>query len=323
MLALLFPGQGSQYIGMCRQLADEDPQAAAVFAEAGEALGLDLLKLIDSGPFERLSSSAYAQPAVVAAGYALAGAYERLAGAPPDCAAGHSLGEITALAAAGAITLADAVRYASRRGELMHRAVLENRGRAGIVVDMDQAVLVQAAAQVREQEYVAVSGYNSPRQFIVAGTAAGMKLLEDPVDAAGGELIPFRMIPMKADAPYHSMLMAFVQEELDSLVAEIPLRRPRFPVWSTVTGGLLESEDRIRKALSGQLVRPVLWNQALAALKDRGVRLWVDAGPGRTVRNLVMENPALGRAYAFDEPEERRELIARFAADPDPANVRI
>lgn len=311
-ICALFPGQGSQYIGMCCDVLNKEPEANHIFAEASEALGYDLRALIMEGTLEQLTASVHAQPAVVTASYVLFDSFVRRTGLIPEYAIGHSLGEISALAAAGAMRFADAVRFTARRGELMHRAIQEQKGRAGLVVDITQAELEEMVKTIRQTEYVTISGYNSPRQFVVAGTANGLRLLDDNMDQTGGEFIPFRMMPMKADAPYHCELMQFIQPELEEMLAGITFAAPRFSICSTVQGELIQGPEDIAKLLSHQLLQPIRWNQALAHVHQLGATVWVDVGPGESVRNMVAENTALPAAYSLDKPQDRSTLVQLY-----------
>ncbi|PQP85216.1 ACP S-malonyltransferase [Paenibacillus sp. PCH8] len=304
----LFPGQGSQYIGMCSDLLNSEPEANRIFAEASEVLGYDLRTLIMEGALDQLTASVHAQPAVLTASCVLFDSFVRQTGNIPDYAIGHSLGEISALVAAGAIRFTDGVRFTAQRGALMHRAIREQKGRAGLVVDLAQVELEEMVETIRQTEYVTISGYNSPRQFVVAGTANALRLLDDKVDHCGGEFIPFRMMPMKADAPYHSELMQFIQPELEEMLAEIPFTSPSFPICSTVHGELIRGPEDIPKLLSNQLLQPIRWNQALTRVHQLGATVWVDIGPGETIRNMLAENTALPAAYSLDTPSDRSRL---------------
>lgn len=305
----LFPGQGSQYIGMCSDLLNNEPEANHIFAEASDALGYDLRTLIMEGTLDQLTASVHAQPAVVTASCVLFDSFVRRTGITPDYAIGHSLGEISALVAAGAMQFTDAVRFTAQRGELMHRAIQEQKGRAGLVVDIAQAELEEMVDSIRQTEYVTISGYNSPRQFVVAGTANGLRLLDDKMDHSDGEFIPFRMMPMKADAPYHSELMQFIQPELEEMLAEIAFSPPRFSICSTVQGELIQRAGDIPKLLSQQLLRPICWNQALTRVHELGATVWIDVGPGESIRNMLAENTALPVAYSLDHPQDRSRLV--------------
>ncbi|KGE16340.1 ACP S-malonyltransferase [Paenibacillus wynnii] len=306
--AVLFPGQGSQYIGMCKDLIEKFPVAAKVFEEANSSLNFDIRSLILNGRLEELTRSENAQPAVVTASYALFRVFNDQYGLTPYCSAGHSLGEISALIAAGALSFSEGVTYARQRGSIMHRALEEKKGRAGIVVDLDIEVLNNIIASILVNDYVAVSGYNSPKQFIVAGYPSALRSLEKEVDKYGGQFIPFRMMPMKADAPYHTALMTYLKPELEEALRNLKFEQTSFDLWSTVTGKIIEPTDCIPSILGNQLVLPVQWNQVLSSIQDSGVDLFIDIGPQQITRNLMKENPELPVSLAFDDEEDRKKL---------------
>lgn len=311
MKALLFPGQGCQYIGMCKRELEEHPLVAEVFEEASDALELDMRALIFESDMPTLTLSENAQPAVVTASYALYRVLKQETGFVPDSAAGHSLGEISALIAAGALSFADGVRFARRRGALMHRAAEEKKGRAGLVLDLEVEKSEALVKQVCSEDYVTISGYNSPRQFIVAGHQSALLALEELVDEAGGEFFPFRMMPMKSDAPYHSKLMQFIRPEIEEALVELKFGKPQFEIWSTVSGQPIESAEAIPGLLAAQLVTPVYWNQVLAGMQEAGVDCFVDIGPQQIIRNLVRENTELPLALAFDDEADRESVIKK------------
>ncbi|TVX91670.1 ACP S-malonyltransferase [Paenibacillus agilis] len=308
--ALLFPGQGSQYIGMCKDLIEQYPVAAGVFEEANDALNMDIRSLILNGNLKELTQSDHAQPAVVAASYALFRVFQEQVGAAPDCMAGHSLGEISALIAAEALSFANGVSYARKRGAIMQRVIQENKGRAGIVVDMKEEVLDNIIESIQGNDYVAISGYNSPNQFIVAGNQTALRKLDEEVSKLGGDFIPFRMMPMKADAPYHSALMAYLKPELEEALACVSFAQTKLDVWSTVTGKIIEPTDSIPTILSNQLILPVKWNQVLTKMSDAGVQSFIDIGPQQITRHLVKENALLPVCFSFDDEEDRIQILS-------------
>ncbi|MGQ8872751.1 ACP S-malonyltransferase [Paenibacillus sp. TSA_86.1] len=308
-ICALFPGQGSQYIGMCSDLLNNEPEAMLIFAEASEVVGFDLRTLILAGSLEQLTQSEYAQPAVLTASYARFDSFVRRTGITPDYAIGHSLGEIAALVAAGALKFGDAVRFTAARGALMHQAIQEQKGRAGIVVDMSQAELESIVTNIRETHYVTISGYNSPNQFVVAGEAIGLRLLDDIVDRAGGEFIPFRMMPMKADAPYHSELMQFIQPEMEAMVSKLSFFTPEFSICSTVNGKFIRETEEIPRLLTDQLLQPIHWIQALAQVQRMGATTWMDVGPSQSVRNMLAEYDTSIIAYSLDDPHDHSKLL--------------
>ncbi len=311
--ALLFPGQGSQYIGMCAELIQQFAVAEEVFEEANQVLNFDLRSLILNGNINELTLSENAQPAVVTASYALFRVFEELIDGKPVCAAGHSLGEISALIAAGALSFSDGLLYARKRGELMHHAVQEKKGGAGIVVDLDVKTLNTLIDSIKPYDYVTISGYNSPRQFIVAGTSSALLLLEKEVDKNGGEFIPFKMMPMKVDSPYHSNLMAFLTPQFRKILPSIKFKKTNFDIWSTITAKVITLSDSISDILCNQLILPVCWNQVLKGMCKAGVELLIDIGPQEIMSNLVKENPGLPISLAFDSKNDKEKIIRNLS----------
>ena len=310
--AMLFPGQGSQYLGMCGALIKSSPEAARVFERASSALGFDIADMIANAPMKVLTQSENAQPAVVAASYALFEEFMREIGARPQCLVGHSLGEISALVCSGSMSFEDGMRFALARGRLMQRALSDDKGFAGVVTDIAAEAVCRAAKRASANGYVAISGYNSPEQIMVAGVREASKSFDDEIDKAGGQFIPFRMVPMKADAPYHSRLMRYLVPEFVGLVDDIELKAPAYPVWSTVTGWRIKSSSELRSILVKQITSPVLWSQALGRLRNRGVDMMLDIGPNKIARNLVRENARLPVAYAFDDEADREAIADAF-----------
>lgn len=307
-VTLLFPGQGCQYIGMCRDIMVQFPQTREILEEANAYLGYDLGSMIMEGNMKELTRSDNAQPAVITASYILYLAYNTLAYHKPSYMVGHSLGEISALVATGAMDFGDALVFARKRGKIMQRALEEQIGRAGVVVDVPQRVLENMIHQVSRDHYITLSGYNSPEQWVVAGTKEALYQLDELVDQEGGQFIPFRMIPMKADAPYHSSLMEPYRWELEEALDKVVYHEPTIPVVSTVTGQVIDSKEEIGYLLSHQLVKPVLWNQVLTGIRDEGIELMVDLGPSKIMKNLVEENKSLPTCLGFDYEEDRKKL---------------
>ena len=213
--ALLFPGQGSQYIGMCRDLIHHYPIAGNIFNEANAILNFDLRRLVLEGDIEALTLSENAQPAVLTASYASYCVFMQLVKQNPLCAMGHSLGEISALIASGAVEFAEALVYVQKRARIMQQAVDQHKGGSAVVTDLSGSVLIGLIDAISVDDViVTISGYNSPNQFVVAGTNAGLFQLSKEISKAGGEFIPFKLIPMKVNAPYHCVLMTFAKSRL-------------------------------------------------------------------------------------------------------------
>jgi [acyl-carrier-protein] S-malonyltransferase len=256
-----------------------------------------------------LTRSDYAQPAVLTASYALYRLFRERFGPAVQGAAGHSLGEISALAAAGAVSFAQAVDYVRKRGRLMQQAQQEKRGETGLALDLERTVLEDLIRQIRPHGYAAISGYNSPRQFVVAGVPSALRMLDRLADDHGGEWIPFRMVPMKANAPYHSELMEEYLAEWREAISQLAFKDPEFPVWSTVTGEAIRRAEDIPGILERQLTSPVLWTQALQGMAESGASLFIDIGPQQISRNLVREHAGLPECLAFDDEGDRLQIF--------------
>lgn len=307
---ILFPGQGSQYINMCSNLEKDFLIVRQIFEEANESLGFNIKKMIETSTMEELTRSENAQPAIIAASYAFYKVFEQLTGVKPDYAAGHSLGEISALIAAGAMSFKDGIVYARKRGQIMAKAAEGKRGRAGVVIDVEENKLREIIEDINKNDYVIISGYNSPKQFIVAGTESAVLKIDDKLDEIGAQFIPFRMIPMKADAPYHTELMAYLKEELESILSEIKFKGLEFKIYSTVTGSLITERDNIGEILSRQLISPIKWNQAVDKINNSGTDLFIDIGPKTIMRNLMRENSELKQQIlAFDDKDDRKSIL--------------
>lgn len=314
-IAVLFPGQGSQYAGMYRNLIKREPNISSVMERASEVLKFDLVDMVENGSMKTMTMSENAQPAVVAASYAMYQLFVQELGVLPDYMAGHSLGELSALVCAGSISFEDGITFARARGKLMQQALEDNRGFAGIITDLGVQKVFRAIRKTTSKGYVAITGYNSPDQLMVGGSREAARYLDDEVENMGGQFIPFRMIPMKADAPYHSKLMDYLMPAFRELVVCMTFRKPQVPIWSTVTGRSIQHVREIPGVLISQLVAPVRWSQALHRIMDRGAEMFVDIGPGEIVSNLVREDDRLPPALAFDSEFGRRE-IAGALADP-------
>lgn len=307
--ALAFPGQGSQYLGMCKHLLNEHKVAREVFNEACHTLDFDITSLIMNSNLEELTLSENAQPAVITASQALYRVFKKETNIHPVAVAGHSLGEISAMIALNVMSFSDGVRYARKRGEIMHQVIHKDLGRAAVVTDMDVIQLETMLNAIRKNDYAIISGYNTANQFIVAGSNTALKKLEKDVHSYGGELIPFRMIPMKADAPYHSELMGEYQSLLWEAFQDVTLNPPSTDLWSTVTGEKVHTAKQIRENIHHQFVSPVLWTHVLEKIEKSGVDVIIDIGPQQIMRNFIRESNNEMSAYAFDDDTDREELL--------------
>jgi [acyl-carrier-protein] S-malonyltransferase len=279
--ALVFPGQGSQSVGMMAAYGDESV-IRDTFAEASTALGFDLWDMVVSGPADALNQTVNTQPAMLAAGVAVYRLWLARGGAVPAVMAGHSLGEYTALACAGALDFADAIRLVRLRAEAMQSAVPEGVGAMAAVLGLDDDSVRAACAEAAQGEVLEAVNFNSPGQVVIAGNKAaverGMALAKDK----GAK----RALPLPVSVPSHCALMKPAAEKLRAALAAMEVRVPSVPVLHNADVAAHATADAIRDALARQLYSPVRWVESMYALRDQGVHLIAECGPGKVLAGL-------------------------------------
>ncbi|MHB8247423.1 MAG: ACP S-malonyltransferase [Acidithiobacillus sp.] len=281
-IAFVFPGQGSQSLGMLADLAATHPLVQEVFAEASAALGVDLWQLIQEGPVERLNQTRFTQPAMLAAGYAVYRVWEEEGGGAPDFVAGHSLGEYTALVAAEALDFADAVRLVAERGRLMQEAVPEGMGSMAAVIGLGDDELRQLCQQEAQGDVLAPANFNAPGQVVVAGTQAAVERLMEAARAAGAK----RVVLLPVSVPSHCALMQGAAEAFRAALAATTLRSPRVMVVHNVDVQSHNDVAAIREALVRQIYSPVRWTESIRHLARQGATTFLELGPGRVLSGL-------------------------------------
>ena len=280
--AFIFPGQGSQSIGMTADIAGEFDVVAETFAEASEVLSYDLWDVVQNGPEERLGSTEVTQPALLAAGIATWRAWKALGGDDPDVMAGHSLGEYTALVAAGSLSFSDAVGLVARRGQLMQQATPAGSGAMAAVLGLDDDVLVGVCEQASEGQVVSCANFNSPGQVVIAGDKAAVDRACELATEAGAR----RAIPLAVSVPSHCELMRPAAEALETVLAGIEVGAPGIPVLHNVSTNPAGEPDKVRAALVQQLWRPVRWSDTILRLVADGVERFAECGPGKVLAGL-------------------------------------
>lgn len=287
-VALVFPGQGSQYVGMGRELVEVSPAAKQVFSAADEALGVALSDLICNGPAAELEDTINAQPAILTASAAtLAAVRERLAARgqtlTPALVAGHSLGEFTALVAADALTFPVALNLVRERGRLMKEAGEEAPGAMAAVLGLDDAVLAEVCAEAGAAGIVVIANANCPGQTVISGEVAAIAQAMELAKERGAK----RAVRLGISIASHSPLMARASARFAAIVAQTPLADPRMPVVANVTAAPLTTADQIRHELSVQMERPVNWTGSVQAMIAAGVDSFVEVGPGNVLSGLI------------------------------------
>lgn len=281
-LAFVFPGQGSQQLGMLSELAAAHPVIQQTFAEASAALGFDLWELTQQGPEEALNSTENTQPALLTAGVALWRLWQEQNGTRPVVMAGHSLGEYTALVCAGAMSLADGVRLVKLRGEYMQQAVPAGTGAMAAILGLADDAIAKACEEAAQGDVVSPVNYNCPGQVVIAGEKAAVERGIEACKAAGAK----RAVPLPVSVPSHCALMQPAAEKLSSALNEISLQLPEIPVVQNVSASTADDLDTLRANLIAQLYSPVLWTASVQAMASEGIEGLIECGPGKVLTGL-------------------------------------
>lgn len=282
--AFVFPGQGSQSVGMLADLYEAYPIVQETFSEASEALGYDLWTVVESNADGRLNKTEVTQPAILTASVAifrvlsLDPAYQQ-----PEIMAGHSLGEYSALVCAGALNFVDAVKLVALRGQAMQAAVPEGTGAMAAVIGLDDAAIALACEQSAGDEVVAPVNYNSPGQVVIAGNKTAVERASEACKAAGAK----RVLPLPVSVPSHCALMQPAAEALAEALQSIDIRVPTIPVVHNVSVTVASSAENIREALVAQLYSPVRWTETVQHMAAIGVTELFEVGPGKVLTGLT------------------------------------
>lgn len=281
-LAFVFPGQGSQQIGMLAELAASHSVIEKTFAEASEVLGYDLWDLVQNGPVEDLNSTDKTQPALLTAGVALWRVWQEQGGAKPALLSGHSLGEYTALVCGGAISFADGVNLVKLRGEFMQQAVPAGTGAMAAILGLGDAEIEQACREAEQGEVVSPVNYNCPGQIVIAGQKDAVERAIVLCKEAGAK----RAIPLPVSVPSHCALMKPAAEKMAVALADIEVKMPEVPVLQNVTAAVPADVDELKNNLLAQLYSPVLWTSSVLSMVEQGIEQTVECGPGKVLSGL-------------------------------------
>ncbi len=307
--AFVFPGQGSQSVGMLAELAAAHPALRAAFDEAAQGAGVDLWALSQQGPEDQLNRTEFTQPALLAGSVGVYRAWIAAGGAVPTLLAGHSLGEYSALVCAGALDLHDAAALVRERGRLMQDAVPAGVGAMAAVLGGDDAQIAEACAAVAGDEIVAPANYNSPGQVVIAGHAAAV----DRALARLAEQGVRKAVKLPVSVPSHTALMRGAAERLAERMAGITWRAPAVPVVQNADARSFDGVDEIRAALARQLHQPVRWTACVEVLRARGATRLAECGPGKVLAGLVKRIDRALDCRPLGAPDDFAAALAAWA----------
>jgi len=301
---VVFPGQGSQRVGMLEEAAGAFSIVGDTFSEASDALGYDLWHLVSQGPVEKLGLTEYTQPAILTASVALYRAFSEAHSFQPTAGAGHSLGEYSALVCAGTLSLADGARLVRRRGAAMQDAVPVGVGAMAVVMGLDDDVVSDTCNSISSADsFVGGVNFNAPGQVVIAGHADAVDAAVVALKDAGAR----RAMPLPVSAPFHTPLMQPAADVMQQAFEDASWATPQFPVVSNVDGSLQTDADSIRESLVKQIYAPVLWTTCMATLREAGCTQFVECGPGNVLSGL-------SKRIDKSVPIKSIELVAAFNA---------
>jgi [acyl-carrier-protein] S-malonyltransferase len=283
MIAFVFPGQGSQYPGMGKDLAENFPAARQVFEEANDALGFDLAALCYNGPEDELKLTTNTQPAILTVSVAVLKVLEQESGLRPAYVAGHSLGEYSALVAADALAFADAVRTVRQRGAFMQEAVPVGVGAMAAILGLDPAELEAVCQEAAQGQVVSPANFNSPGQVVIAGHATAVERAIELAKTKGAK----RAMPLPVSAPFHCALMVPAGERLREVLSRVVVGPLRAPVVTNVEAAPNNDAGRVRELLVAQVSAPVRWDESVQKMTELGVERFIEIGPGKVLAGLI------------------------------------
>ncbi|MBL4952648.1 ACP S-malonyltransferase [Neobacillus sp. OS1-32] len=304
-IAFVFPGQGSQTVGMGKELAEKHPDIMAYFQKADETLNSSLSTLIFEGPKEELTLTVNTQPALLTTSIAILHFFQK-SGIVPDFVAGHSLGEYTALVAAGVLNFEDGVYAVRKRGEFMENAVPNGEGSMAAVLGLERDKLLAVTEEVTASgSPVALANLNCPGQIVISGSKTGVELAGGKAKEAGAK----RVLPLEVSGPFHSPLMKPAATQLREVLDGLEMHDARIPVVANVTAEPINSAAEIKDQLIEQLYSPVLWDDSVRKMIAMGVDTFIEIGPGKVLSGLIKKIDKTVTAYSVSDEASAAQVI--------------
>ncbi len=310
-IAFLFPGQGSQYVGMGKLLFNALPRARELVEEASEVIQQDLMKLMLEGPEESLTRTAIAQPAILTHSYALFQYIKETVGSSPSFLTGHSLGEYTAALAAGAMNFADAVKLVHLRGKFMQEAVPPGKGAMAAIIGLSGSEVTKVIREGNFHGVVDVANFNAPDQTVISGEKEPVEQAAEKLKEAGAR----RCVFLNVSAPFHSSLMQPAAERLKQVMDNLEINHPAFTIVSNVTSQPVLTAEELKEILIKQVTSPVRWVDVVRFLYSNGVRTFVEIGPGKVLSGLVKRilKGQEFEVYNLEDPEDADNVLSKIS----------
>ena len=305
-VAFVFPGQGSQHVGMGKDIHDHFDEAKVIFREASDILGYDIGAVCFNGPAEELNKTSKTQPCILTVSTALYHAVLQ-EGLKPSVVAGHSLGEYSALVAAGVFSFRDAVHLTEKRGQFMQEAVPEGKGLMAAILGLEKETVKQICNSLKKG-YAAPANYNCPGQIVIAGEKDAVEEALEKCKTSGAK----RAIPLTVSVPSHCRLMEKASEKLSTLLETIDMKNPDFPLVNNADARFLTDVADIRTSLKKQLNFPLLWEDSIKALSDSGITTFIEIGPGKVLTGLVRRIIPDGVVFNVSDMESFKRTMMKM-----------
>ena len=309
-IAFVFPGQGSQKIGMGKDLIENYPEAVILFNKANEALKeerVDIGKICFEGPEEELKNTVNAQPAILTISTIL---YELLRKnkIKPSIVAGHSLGEYSALVASSAIKFEDAVKLVRKRGEFMQSATLEETGSMLAIIGLEKDEITKMCEKINDIGIVEIANHNSPTQIVVSGEIKALEKLSVMAKEKGARMA----IPLKVSAPFHSSFMETAKDNLARYLEKVKINNPKIPISCNVSTGYINNKEEIKSALIKQMTHPVNWVDSMIKMKSEGINYFIEVGPGKVLKGLIEQIIPESKVFSVFDSTSLQNVVEKM-----------